>query len=123
VRGTIESTVSTVWAGATVVQWGDRPFTPPDGPWLRVTVRFGDAYPETLDNVNRLVGVLLLDLFARQNAGLGAIVGHADTLRTGLALLQSGQLRFGLSQGPREMAHAGWTQLAESIPFEWWETA
>lgn len=121
-RAAIESVVSSVWAGATTVQWGDRPFTPPNGPWLRVTVRFGDATVEDLASLNRLRGVLLLDLFDRQNAGLGTIVTYADALRTGLALRVSGGVRFGMPQGPQEIPGSGFVHLAESVPFDWWET-
>lgn len=122
IRATIESQVSSLHT-STTIQWGDRPFTPPNGPWLRVSVRFGDAFPATIGGMNRLTGVVLLDLFDRANAGLGTIVQYHDTLRAGLALLETGGVRFGMPQGPREIIGDEFAHLSEAVPFEYWETA
>lgn len=122
IRAVIESQVSSLHT-STTIQWGDRPFTPPNGPWLRVTVRFGEAFVGDLTSLNQLTGVLLLDYFDRQSAGLGTIIGYADTVRTGLALLETSGVRFGMLQGPQEIPGEGFAHLADSVPFSYWETA
>jgi hypothetical protein len=71
-----------------------------------------------------VVGVLDCALFARQSAGLGAIIQYADALRHGLNQLAVSGVRFKTAGSPTEVVgDPAWSQLVVSLPFEWWEDA
>jgi len=120
VRAAIESSVSSTWASRTTIQWTDRPFTAPaSGGWLRVSVLWGDAFPYTLDGLNRVPGVLDCAVFDLESVGLGAATVLGEYARRMLNQLQVSGATFGVPSGPVDVGSTrGVVHLVVSAPFE-----
>jgi hypothetical protein len=70
---------------ASPVQFEADDFRPPDGPWSRITLLWGEGAPESMGTTgvgtNIIVGVLQFDHFDKPDAGTGVITRNADASR------------------------------------------
>lgn len=126
-NSTIEAVLNDNWdAEACPIAWPGVNFEPPDGPWMRLVVQWGDGFEESMGptNLNRLVGLIVLSLFDKPGSGEGGINGLADTARDlfNRQILDS-VVRCGAASPPKPIdGDAKWQQLNVTIPIEIEET-
>lgn len=125
----IEQYVEDNWA-ATPIAWEGVDFDPPDGPWIQVTIRWGDGFIETMggtgSGTNTVPGVLFINLFDQPGGGAGTIEGHADDIRDLFNRAEIGGVRFDAPSGPKpatdQRDEGEWLQRTVTVPFELIET-
>lgn len=123
-RAAIEQKVSDTVDGDYPIHFSGTNFTPPDGPWLRATILFGQSRMVTGGTGvtgNRVVGLLKLELFDLAGMGEGTLYDYADTLRNAFSRAKVGAATFGAPSGPRPVNtddDAEWEQIDVTIPFE-----
>lgn len=117
---------------AVPISWPGRPFDPPDGPWMRVTILWGDGTIATIGGAgsgaeNDIAGVLVAQLFDRPGGGAGAIESYADDFRDLFNRIEVEGVRFDAPSGPKAgpgRANIGpetderWIQRTVDVPFE-----
>ena len=123
----IAAAVEAAWTGRTPIQWEGLDFRPPNGPWLRVAILWGEAFEQTIGGPgigkNEVVGVLSLSIFGRPGRGTGELEAYADVLRDAFNRAEIGKVRFGAPSGPRPaQEREGWIQMVVDIPFTLEET-
>ena len=72
---------------------------------------------------NRLVGELNINVYGPAQAGLGVVLGHADTLANLFNRATVGAVMFDAPAGPRIIsADEAFAQVNVSVPFEVYES-
>jgi len=120
VRASLEATFNAAWGGATSIAWGDRPFSPPNAAWVRVSVLFGDAFLGTIGagGLNTVTGVLVVDAFAPKGAGRGELTRTADDARNAVTQLELSTVTLGVPSGPVPVDRDPLYAMASvSVPF------
>lgn len=125
VQTAVEQRLSAAWT-ATPIRYENRPFQPPAGPYLAVSVREGESHKASLGpapQLRRRRGVVIVQVFDRENAGLLTIKTYAEQVA---ALFRDVQLSlsatavlhcFEPSLSTAPTLH-GWAQVNVTIPFE-----
>lgn len=89
---------------ASPIQFEGDDFRPPDGPWMRVSILWGEAIPDAMGKTgvgsNRVIGVLQMDHFDKPDNGTGVITRNADTSRDLFNRNAIGGATFGVPSGP-----------------------
>jgi len=118
-RASIETELTNDWI-ATDIAWPGTSYEPGASPWLEPTILWGDGseFDRAASRRVQLVGVLVLNLFARPGTGLGTLYGYADTLRDLFNNEDVGAVRFRTPSGPREgQGDKDKVQLTIDCPF------
>lgn len=131
-RTEIESAFETAWAGRTPIAWEghDDPAIPPEppAPWIRLTIRWGEAAIDTIRGPvgvqNRIPGVLFVNVFGPPGRGMKEVEDLADDVRDVVNLVVVQGVRFGASSGPQAPTtdREGWFQTVVKTGFEVRET-
>lgn len=114
----------------TPISWPGVDFDPPDGPWLKVDITWGDGFMETIGGsgtgTNQVVGVLTLNLFDVPGQGARQIDGYADELRDLFNRAEVEGVRFDAPSGPKPTRRPNqgthWLQRTIDVPFAVVET-
>jgi len=107
------------WTSADNVAWPGIDFDPDDS-WMRPTVVWGESVMETHGStgINTVVGVLVVQLFARPGLGYGVLNAYADTVRDLFTRFASGSVTCYAASGPTAIeGDTHWLQVNISIPF------
>lgn len=95
-------------------------FTPPNGPWLRLTVLWGsaDLATHTDSGYNELVGIIVGDIFAVPGQGYATALQYADDFRTIFDRATIGAVECRAASGPQTITDPdGWLHVQVSVPF------
>ena len=118
-RDSIEARFDTNWA-TTPVAYENVDFTPPDGPWVRLTIIIGQGQTAGIDGTNPTVrdtGLISIQLFVPAGTGTKLADGYIDSL---VAIYEhtrfDGILAYTASPVPLGVTD-GWHQTNITIPF------
>lgn len=96
---------------------------PPDGPWVRYRLLWGDGFEVTLDGLNDLPGVLVLDAFGKPGDGDGAVMTLLDELREAFNRTIIEPIKFSAPSGPRVIDEkSDWIHYQSQVRFSVLET-
>ncbi len=101
----------------TPVAWPGKHFDPPDGAWVRLTIQWGDGFAQTLDGTNEVIGILLVDVFAKPGRGEGEAYGLADQVRDLINRKIAGTVHFDPPSGPLKVPESEWIHLQITCGF------
>lgn len=111
------------------IAWPGVPFTPPNGPWLRPTVLWGEGEEWTFGSNGNggttiRSGILDLDFFDVASEGYANLYDLADSAIYSFSRLNTGDIRFGAARGPTTLSERGseWVGVKVSVPFTIEET-
>lgn len=109
------------------VSWPGAPFQPPNGPWIQVTIVWGDGFIETMGSsggANRVVGVVNVNVFDYPDIGLKRVHAIGEIIRDLFNRNTVSGIRFEAPSGfkPVPEAQEGWIGRNVTIPFEVEET-
>lgn len=79
-RTAIGTLFSTAWGNTTPVAWPNRPFSPPAGSWVRLTIVGSDSFPVELGprSQERRTGSVIVQVFTVLGKGDATALGLAD---------------------------------------------
>jgi len=109
------------------IHWPGTKFAPPDGPWMRLVINWGDGFEDTMGptNLNRLVGIIIISIFDKPGSGEGGINELADMVRDlfNRQILED-VVRCKAASPPQPAGEGdkSWQQINVNIPFEVEET-
>lgn len=102
-REAIETRIEDGWdTDETPIQWLGAEFKRPStGTWIRITILWGDGFPETIGagGLNQLVGVLSCSVFGTPGSGMGDLYHVADQFRDKLNRVEVDGVRFEVPSG------------------------
>lgn len=120
----IEPAVATWATGQNVtVAWPNYPFTPPQGPWVKLDFIWGTGQVLTkgASGLNSVTGILQLAIFGLVDAGDGALDALAQSARATFNRLRftspNQDVMFGAISGPVRRVEESWRSLVISAPF------
>ena len=127
VRATIESRLATELASSPVipVAFHNMPYTPtPGSSWCQCLVSFAGSSFETMDSVNLITGVVLINIFSAAGVGAGANLTIGKRIRDLYNRINVSGVRFDSPTGPEVIASAnpeGYFQTQVRCTFETFE--
>lgn len=129
IEGRLSSNITSIdatWTAAANVAWPGVDFTPPTE-WVRPTILWGEGFLETMSSggTNTVVGVFVMEFYARPGSGLGTLYGWADAARDLYDRVTVGSVEFLAADGPLRVNEADteWLQLNVRVPFILEETS
>ena len=107
VRATIEARLATELASSPVipVAFHNMPYTPtPGSSWCQCLVSFAGGSFETMDSVNLITGVVLINIFSAAGVGPGANLTIGKRIRDLYNRVNVSGVRFDPPTGPEVIA-------------------
>lgn len=80
----IHNRLKVEWASATPIAWPNVKFDRPEGNWIRLTVKEGNAYNTEIGNIIKTIrtpGVIYIQVFSKQGKGIKGPSDLAETLK------------------------------------------
>lgn len=128
-RSAIEKAINDGWTPDAPLAWEGVKFDPPSGPWLRISIRWGDGFERTIGPAGEAstttVGLVIAQVFGRPGKGKKEIEDLADMFSGLVTRKVIGPARFGAPSGPVDAGtdERGWMQVNVTAPFEIEEAA
>lgn len=120
------TSIDATWTAAANVAWPGVDFTPPTE-WMRPTILWGEAFMESMSSsgTNTIVGVFVMEFYARPGSGLGTLYGWADAARDLFDRVSVGSVEFAAAAGPLRVNvdETEWLQVNVRVPFILEETS
>lgn len=114
---------NTLWGSTTPIAWPNAAFTTPLVPWVRFTVRSGEANQLTFGastNNFRHSGVIIIQVFTLLDTGEALALQHADQIAS-IFRNWCGQSVRCRTPSVKDIGNdgEGWYQVNVVVPFQW----